>query len=64
MGLFWDLIQQSQISRQERRGEGLEQRVAGLEAELDQTRQLLRSLIERLEKHFGMDLDENGRIGS
>jgi uncharacterized coiled-coil protein SlyX len=63
MGLFWDLIQQSQISQQERRSVGLEQRVADLEAELDRTRELLRSLIERLEKHFGMDLDQNGRIG-
>ncbi len=63
MGLFWDLIQQSQISEQNTRSEDLEVRVKALESALSDTRQLLNSLIVRLEEHFGEDLDKDGRIG-
>lgn len=63
MGLFWDLYQQSQISSQRQRSATLEQRMTQVENELHQTQQLMRDLIERLEKHVGADLDEDGRIG-
>ena len=63
MGLFWDLIQHSQIQEQHARSESLEQRVERLESELRATQQLVRSLLERLESHFGEDLDRDGRIG-
>lgn len=63
MGIFWDLIQQSQISEQLDRGASLERRVAGLERELDATRDLLRVLLSRLETHLGEDIDKDGRTG-
>ena len=63
MGLFWDLYQQSQISSHQERAGALEQRVAMLERELDETRTLLRELIGRLERHVGQDLDRDGRVG-
>ena len=63
MGLFWDLIQHSQIQQQSQRSESLEQRVAQLESELASMQLLVRSLLERLESHFGEDLNRDGRIG-
>jgi hypothetical protein len=57
MGLFWDLIQQSQISDQENATQSLEERVASLETQLYETRILQRRLLEVLEKHFNRDLD-------
>ena len=63
MGLFWDLYQQSQISRHQERAEVLEERVARLEAELQRTQLLLREVIGRLEQHVGKDLDQDGRVG-
>jgi hypothetical protein len=63
MGLFWDLYQQSQLSRHEERAGELQARVARLEHELVETRTLLRDLIGRLEQHVGADLDRDGRVG-
>ena len=63
MGLFWDLLQQSQISHQGERADTLETRMTRLEREVDQLSRLLRDVIARLEKHVGADLDQDGRIG-
>jgi hypothetical protein len=63
MGLFWDLYQQSQISQHGERAATLEARVAQIERELQQTQTLLRDVIARLEKHVGVDLDRDGRVG-
>ena len=63
MGLFWDLVQQSQISEHSERAGALDDRVAQLEAELRRTQELLRDVIGRLEQHLGKDLDEDGRVG-
>jgi peptidoglycan hydrolase CwlO-like protein len=63
MGLFWDLIQQSQIHEQQDKADSLEQRVARLEDELKQTQQLLVKTLETLEKHTGTDIDGDGSIG-
>jgi len=63
MGLFWDLIQQSQISRQDQRATDLTGRVAMLEAELRHTQKLVHDLIVRLEQRIGSDLDHDGKIG-
>ena len=63
MGLFWDLYQQSQISRHTERAATLEARVENLELELQSVTQLLREVIGRLEKHVGADLDRDGRVG-
>ena len=63
MGLLWDLIQQSQLKEHETRAGSLEARVAALEAELAQTREILSEALRRLESKFGEDLDHDGRIG-
>ena len=63
MGLFWDLIQQSQLEEQKTRAGSLEARVAAMEAELTQTRQILSEALRRLESKFGEDWDRDGRIG-
>ena len=63
MGLFWDLIQQSQIQEQKTQTSSLEQRVAYLEQELLNTRKLLMNTLRVLEEHVGKDIDNDGRIG-
>ena len=63
MGLFWDLYQQSQISTQGERAASLEARVNHLERENERLASLLREVIGRLEKHVGVDLDQDGRVG-
>jgi hypothetical protein len=62
MGLFWDLFQQSQLSRHAERSGALEQRVIYLEDELRRTQEILHETIGRLERHVGQDLDGDGRI--
>lgn len=63
MGLFWDLYQQSQISRHREHTATLEARVAQLEREVDRQGTLLREVIRRLEESVGKDLDRDGRVG-
>jgi hypothetical protein len=63
MGLFFDLYQQSQISQHGERQATIEVRVDRLEREVDRLSSLLREVIGRLEKHVGVDLDRDGRIG-
>jgi hypothetical protein len=63
MGLFFDLYQQSQISQHGERQATVEVRVDRLEREVDRLSSLLREVIGRLEKHVGVDLDRDGRIG-
>jgi hypothetical protein len=63
MGLFWDLMQQDEIDSQKEQSESLEERVAILEKELEKTRKLLMDTLHVLEKHVGVDIDKNGKIG-
>ena len=63
MGLFWDLIQQSQISDQQSSTASLEDRVDRLEAQLHEVQQLQLTLLKTLEKHFGQDIDRDGQVG-
>ena len=63
MGLFWDLLQQSQIERQSDRSDDLQQRVTSVEIGLRETRKLLRDVIARLEQHVQADLNQDGKIG-
>jgi len=63
MGLFWDLIQQSQIEEQNEKAMSLEQRVVNLEEELKKTRVLLQKTLTILEKQVGRDIDGDGTIG-
>ena len=62
MGLFWDLIQQSQISSQQSHTESLGERVRDLERELREVKQIQLRLLQTLEQHFGKDLDGDGRV--
>ncbi len=63
MGLFWDLIQQNQISDQRAKAESLENRVLRLENELNETRRVQTELLKVLEEHFGKDINRDGKIG-
>ncbi len=63
MGFLWDMVQQSQISTQHQRAEGVEARLGRLEVELSRTQELLRELICRLEAKLGTDLDRDGKVG-
>ena len=63
MGLFWDLIQQSQIEEQKDRASTLEERVAHLENELHDTQILLIKTLKALEVHIGKDIDGDGVAG-
>ena len=62
MGLFWDLLQQSQIDEQSERAKTLDGRVALLEAQVRGMNTLLRTVIERLEQHLRVDLDKDGKV--
>ena len=63
MGMFWDLIQQAELDKQQKQADTLEERVAWLEEELIETRKRLRLTLETLEKHVGKDLDGDGKVG-
>jgi chaperonin cofactor prefoldin len=63
MGLFWDLVQQSQISKQRDKSESLEMRVRILEREVERQHELLHALLVRLEERTGEDIDSDGKIG-
>ena len=63
MGLFWNLIQQSQISDQKSKASTLEVRVAYLENELHKTQQLLIKTLQVLEEQSGKDINGDGKIG-
>jgi hypothetical protein len=62
MGLFWDLIQHSQISNQRESHESLEERVQYLERDIGELKRIQLRLLETLETHFGRDIDGDGRV--
>lgn len=63
MGLFWDLVQQSEIEEQKGKAESLEERVNILEKELQKTKDLLLKTLKVLEERSGTDINEDGEIG-
>ena len=63
MGLFWDLLQQSQISEQRGKADNLDIRVRQLEGELQRVQRTLHNLVVLLEERFGEDIDRDGKIG-
>ncbi len=63
MGLFWDLIQQSEIEEQKGKAESLEERVNDLEHELSNTKALLLKTLKILEERSGTDINNDGQIG-
>lgn len=63
MGIFWDLIQQSELEKQEKKAASLEERIALLEEELNSTKHLLKKTLIALENHLSKDIDSDGKIG-
>ena len=63
MGIFWDLIQQDELNKQQQQADSLEDRVAQLESELSATKTLLRKTLEALERHLSKDIDGDGQLG-
>jgi hypothetical protein len=63
MGLFWNLIQQSQIQSQSEHAATLEARVKHLEIELRKTQELLIKTLTALEEMSGKDINDDGNIG-
>lgn len=63
MGLFWNLIQQSQIQDHKSKADTLEVRVRNLEWELVNTRELLIKTLKILEEQSGKDINGDGKIG-
>ncbi|TXE17516.1 hypothetical protein ES692_09600 [Psychroserpens burtonensis] len=63
MGIFWDLIQQDELQKQEEKANSLEERVERLESELAATRILLNKTLVALETHLVKDIDGDGKMG-
>jgi len=63
MGIFWDLLQQDELEKQQKQANSIEDRVELLENELDKTRTLLKKTLVALEKHLEKDIDGDGRMG-
>jgi hypothetical protein len=63
MGIFWDLLQQDELDKQEKKATNLEERVTLLEEELVHTRAQLRKTLEALEEHLSRDIDGDGITG-
>lgn len=63
MGIFWDLIQQDELEKQQKQADTIEDRVAVLEEELAKTKALLRKTLEALESYVGKDIDGDGKLG-
>jgi len=63
MGLFWDLIQQSELDEQKGKADSLEERVKTLENELTKTKELLLKTLKILEERSGEDINDDGEIG-
>lgn len=63
MGIFWDLLQQEELDKQEKNAKNLEERVSHLEKELVATRALLKKTLVALETHLSKDIDGDGKTG-
>jgi len=62
MGIFWDLIQQDELQKQEDKANSLEERVEQLEKDLSATRTLLKKTLVALETHLTQDIDGDGKM--
>ena len=63
MGIFWDLLQQDELEKQQKQADSVEDRVENLEEELAKTKALLRKTLEALENYVGKDIDGDGKLG-
>ncbi|MEQ8577499.1 MAG: hypothetical protein RIC57_02045 [Balneola sp.] len=63
MGIFFDLMQQDELEKQQAQADTLEDRVEILEQDLKKTRALLIKTLQVLETHVGKDIDGDGKTG-
>ena len=63
MGIFWDLLQEDELKKQQKQADSLDDRVLFLETELSKTKELLRKTLETLEKYVQIDIDGDGIMG-
>lgn len=63
MGIFWDLLQENELEKQQKQADSVEERVTELENELANTKILLKKTLEALELHLNKDIDGDGQTG-
>lgn len=63
MGIFWDLLQQDELEKQQKQANSVEERVRLLETELAKTKVLLKKTLIALETHLVKDIDGDGKLG-
>ncbi|MEH6514411.1 hypothetical protein [Maribacter arcticus] len=63
MGIFWDLLQQDELEKQQSQADSVEDRVALLEEDLANTKALLKKTLIALETHLSKDIDGDGKTG-
>ena len=63
MGIFWELLQQEELEKQQKQSNSIEERVKVLEDDLMNTKELLRKTLVALEKHIVKDIDGDGKMG-
>ena len=63
MGIFWDLLQQDELEKQQEQANSIEERVDQLETELTSTKALLKKTLIALETHLSQDIDGDGKAG-
>ncbi|MBL4604902.1 MAG: hypothetical protein JKY02_04360 [Flavobacteriaceae bacterium] len=63
MGIFWDLMQQNELNKQQRQADSIEDRVRFLERDLADTKELLQKTLAALETHLNKDIDGDGKLG-
>lgn len=63
MGIFWDLMQEDELSKQQKQTDSIEDKVKFLETEVANTKELLRKTLAALETHLNKDIDGDGKLG-
>lgn len=63
MGIFWDLLQENELEKQQKQADSVEERVTQLENELTSTKALLKKTLMALESHLDKDIDGDGKTG-
>ncbi len=63
MGIFWDLLQQDELEKQQKQANSIEERVEILENELKNTKALLKKTLVALETYVDKDIDGDGITG-
>lgn len=64
MGIFWELLQQEELAKQQRKAVSIEDRLALLEEDLRHTKALLRKTLVALEEFVVKDIDGDGKTGA